>query len=408
MSAFLYAFNRPPILSCVTLTEGLRMVNKIVMPRLSLTMKTGTVAQWFKKEGEAVQKGEPIVEVLSEKVTYDIEAPESGRLRKILAPNGTDVPVDQPIGIITKEGEQVSDAEINALAEDKKTEEPVAASAPVEITAARTEERVVASPAAKRLAREHGILDLAQITGSGPEGRIVEEDVQRFIESAKTQPRVKESVTLIGIRKTSAERLTLSAQMAPQAAVTMEIDMTNAQRIHRETQTSYTEITVKAVAKALREHPFMNATLDKAQIKVFKDVNIGVAVATDKGLVVPVLHEADKKSLAQVSSVLKELVEKARGGRLTKEDVTGGTFTVTSLGMFGVDVFFPIINPPEAAILGVGRTTEKPMVENGNVVIKPVMQLSLVFDHRIVDGAPAAEFLQKVKQNLESTLEDKV
>jgi pyruvate dehydrogenase E2 component (dihydrolipoamide acetyltransferase) len=365
-------------------------------------MKTGTVAQWFKKEGETVQKGEPIVEVLSEKVTYDVETPESGTLRKILALEGTDVPVDEAIGIITAPNEQISDAEIVSGVVAKKAEEIVAA--PEEEIIEKTEERVAASPAAKRLAREHGILDLTQIKGSGPEGRIVEEDVKKFIEGTKTQRGVKETIPLAGIRKTTAERLSLSARTAPHATVTMEVDMTNAVKLHKETQASYTEILLKAVAKALREQPTMNATLEDGQIKIFEDVNVGVAVATEKGLIVPVIREADKKSLNEIASVLKELVEKAREGKLTREDITSGTFTLTNLGMYGVDVFIPIINPPETAILGVGRMTEKPVVVNSQVVIKPVMQLSLVFDHRIVDGAPAAQFLQKVKKNLESAL----
>jgi pyruvate dehydrogenase E2 component (dihydrolipoamide acetyltransferase) len=371
------------------------------MPRLSLTMKMGTVAQWFKKEGEAVQKGEPIVEVLSEKVTYDVEAPESGTLRKILVQEGTDVPVDETIGLIAAPNEQISDAEIAAGVVVKEVEEAAVAPAPKEEIMEKAGERVLASPAAKRLAKEHGV-DLTQVTGSGPEGRIVEEDVQKLIEETKTHPRVKEIIPLSGIRKTTAERLALSARTAPHATVTMEVDMTNAVKLHEETQASYTEMLVKAVAKALREQPIINATLEDEQIKVYEGVNVGVAVATEKGLIVPVIRDADKKSLNDIASTLKELVEKARQHKLAKEDVTGGTFTITNLGMYSVDVFIPIINPPETAILGVGRMAEKPVVVNGHVAIKPVMQLSLSFDHRIVDGAPAAQFLQKVKQNLES------
>jgi pyruvate dehydrogenase E2 component (dihydrolipoamide acetyltransferase) len=182
--------------------------------------------------------------------------------------------------------------------------------------------------------------------------------------------------------------------------------MTNAVKLREETQASYTDMLVKAVAKALREQPIMNATLEDERIKVFEDVNVGVAVATDKGLVVPVVHEADKKSLSDIASFLKELVEKAREGKLAKDDLTGGTFTITNLGMYGVDMFIPIINPPETAILGVGRVTQKPVVVNGQIAIKPIMQLSLAYDHRIVDGAPAAKFLQRVKQILESSLKE--
>jgi len=374
------------------------LVAKILMPRLSLTMKAGTVVQWFKKEGEKVQKGEPLVEVLSEKVTYDVEAPESGVLRKILAMEGMDVPVAQAIGIIAQPDEQIPETELAlAAAEEAAKVEAVPERELVE----KVEERIAASPAAKRLAREHSV-DLSKVVGTGPERRIVEDDVKKFMEETKVTPRVREVIPLTGIRKTTAERVSLSARTAPHSTITMEVDMTKAMRLREETQASYTDMLVKAVAKALREQPIMNATLEDEHIKVFEDVNVGVAVATDKGLLVPVIHEADKKSLSEIASILKELVEKAREGKLTKDDVAGGTFTITNLGMYGVDVFIPIINPPETAILGVGRVTEKPVVANGQVTIKPVVQLSLSYDHRIVDGAPAAVFLQRVKQILEA------
>jgi len=369
------------------------LVTKILMPRLSLTMKTGTVVQWFKKEGEKVQKGEPLVEVLSEKVTYDVEAPESGILRKILAIEGTDVPVAQTIGIIAAPDEQIPEievAEVEAVPERELIE--------------KAEERIIASPAAKRLAREHGV-DLSKVVGTGPEGRIVEDDVKKFIEEiTRLAPRVREIIPLTGIRKTTAERVSLSARTAPHSTITMEVDMKNAVKLHEETQASYTDMLVKATAQALREYPIINSTLEGEQIKIFEDINVGVAVATEKGLVVPVVHNADKKSLNEIASALKELVEKAREGKLTKEDLTGGTFTITNLGMYGVDVFIPIINPPETAILGVGRVSEKPVVVNNEIKTKPTMHLSLSFDHRIVDGAPAAQFLQRVKHILESGL----
>jgi len=378
------------------------LVTRVVMPRLSLTMKTGTVVQWFKKEGETVQKGESLVEVLSEKVTYDVEAPESGVLRKILAMEGMDVPVAQAIGIIAQLDEQIPETELVLTAPEEAAKvEAVSERELVE----KVEERIAASPAAKRLAREHSV-DLSKVVGTGPEGRIVEDDVKKFMEETKVAPRVREVIPLTGIRKTTAERVSLSARTAPHSTITMEVDVTKAVRLREETQASYTDMLVKAVAKALREHPIMNSTLDDDQIKVFEDINIGIAVATEKGLVVPVVHNADKKSLSDIASALKEVVDKAREGRLTKEDVTGGTFTITNLGMYGVDVFIPIINPPETAILGVGRVTEKPVVISGQLAIKPVIQLSLSFDHRIVDGAPAAKFLQKIKQILESGLGD--
>jgi len=368
------------------------------MPRLSLTMKEGTVVQWFKKEGEMVQKGEPLVEVLSEKVTYDVEAPESGVLRRIIASEGSDVPVDQVIGIVAAADEHIIEERIPAPPAPTQEIEEVTR-AVLKPDAVR--ERIPASPAAKRLAKELRV-DLTQVRGTGPEGRIVEDDVRRSAEQRGLRLRVKEVVPLTGIRKTTAERLTLSAKTAPHSAIVMELDMTNASEFQRETQFSYTEMLIKAVAKALLDHRLLNATLEGEQIKVFEDINVGVAVTTENGLVVPVIRNADKKSLSEISSVLKELVEKARQGKLTREDLTAGTFTITNLGMYGVDVFFPIINPPETAILGVGRVVDKPVAVDGQVTIKPLMQLSLVYDHRIVDGAPAARFLQTVKQVLET------
>jgi pyruvate dehydrogenase E2 component (dihydrolipoamide acetyltransferase) len=356
-----------------------------MMPRLSLTMKEGTVVQWFKKEGESVEKGEPVVEVLSDKVTYEVEAPASGVVRKILAEEGTDVPVAETLAIITAPEEKLPKVE-------------TVAKAPME----RVEERIVASPAAKRLAREYG-MDLTQVMATGPEGRIVEEDVRKFAEKAKGAPRVKEVIALTGIRKTAAERVSLSARRAPHSTITMNVDMSNAAKLREKSKVSYTDILVRAVAKALAEHLIMNSTLEKDQIRIFEDVNVGIAVATEKGLVVPVVRNADKKELKEISSALKEIVGKAREGKLTREDMSGGTFTITNLGMFGVDVFTPIINPPETAILGVGRVVEKPVVVGKEIVTKPMMHLSLSFDHRVVDGVPAAQFLQKVKSILESS-----
>ena len=373
------------------------MVTKIVMPKLSLTMKTGSVIQWFKKEGEEIQKGEPVVEVLSEKVTYDVEAPAAGVLLKILAEEGMDLPVGATLAFIAAPNEELPETEIEAegsLAEH--VEETM-----VEVEAPTVRERVMASPAAKRLAREHD-LNLAQVPGTGPEGRIVEEDVERFIkEKTELTPNIKEEILLSGIRKTTAERLASSFQTAPHSFIIMDVDMTEAAKLREKTQASYTAMLVSAVAKALLEHPMANSTLVDGKIRVYKDINVGVAVSTEKGLVVPVIHEADKKEFAAISSELKELVEKARLGKLSKEQLTGGTFTVTNLGMYDVDMFLPIINPPEAAIIAAGRIVQKPFAVNDEVTIKPMMTLTLAYDHRIIDGAPASMFLRKVKEIVE-------
>lgn len=365
------------------------MVTKVVMPRLSLTMKEGTVGRWYKKEGENVEKGEPIVEIISEKATYDLEAPASGVLRKILVEEGVDAPVNSVLAVITAPDETFSESEI--VSEMPK---------PVE----EAGERVLASPAAKRLAREYGI-DLSLVKGSGPDGRIQEEDVKRFVEEAGgILPKVKETIPLSGFRKTSAERVSRSFKTAPHSTLMMEVDVSKAAELHAKLHVSYTALLVKAVANALLEHPLLNSTLEEDKIRIFEDVNVGVATATEHGLVVPVIRNADKKSLKEIDSAIKELTEKARSGKLSREEVSGGTFTITNLGMYDVEFFTPIINPPEAAILGVGKLKEKLVLVDGKIEAKQVIVLSLSYDHRIVDGAPAAEFLRDVKEELEKNL----
>ena len=349
-------------------------------------MKEGTVGKWYKKEGDAVEKDEPIVEVISEKATYDLEAPASGVLRKVLVDAGANAPVDGVLAVIVAEGEEYSEA----LVETGVLEQSV-----------EGEGRVLSSPAAKRLAREHGV-DLGLVRGSGSDGRISEEDVERFLgEQGGLVPKVKETITLSGFRKTSAERLASSFRTAPHSTVVMEVDVTNAVFLRERLGVSYSAFLVKVVAEALVEHPMVNSSLDGDKIRLFESVNVGVAVATENGLVVPVIHDADRKSFAEIDALLRELTDKAKLGKLSREDVSGGTFTVTNLGMYGVDWFSPIINPPEAAILGVGRIVEKPVAVDGKVMVKPVMMLSLSYDHRIVDGAPAAQFLQTVQKRIE-------
>lgn len=362
------------------------MVTRVVMPRLSLTMKEGTVGKWYKKEGETVEKNEPLVEVISEKATYDVEAPASGILRKILIEAGAEAPVDQTLAIVAGADEPYSEAQMDetgmrAFEEAGKS--------------------VLASPAAKRVAREHGI-DLSAVRGSGPEGRIVEADVERlFEESRGTRPRVKEIVPLTAFRRTSAERLSQSFRTAPHSTIMMEVDASRMVVARERLRVSYSAILVKAVAAALAEYPSVNSSLEGDRVIVFEEVNVGLAVATENGLVVPVIHDAEGTSIQEVERAIEDLTSKAKRGRLSVEEVSKGTFTITNLGMFGVECFIPIINPPEAAILAVGAVKEKPVVAEGRVQVRPVMMLSLTYDHRILDGAPAAEFLRRVCVELE-------
>ena len=364
------------------------MPTTVVMPRLSLTMKEGTVGKWYKKEGEAVEKGEPIAEIVSEKATYDLEASSSGIIRKILVEEGVDAPVNAVLAVIGTRDETIPEIEAQAKAPNTVETED--------------EKRVIASPAAKRLAKERSI-DLLNVHGSGPEGRIVEDDIARLIElKGGVQPKVKEVVHLSGFRKTTAERLSTSFRTAPHSAVVMEVDVSKARELHERLEVSYTTLIIKAVAATLTEMPIVNSTLEGDRIKIFADVNVGVAIATANGLVVPVIRNADQKTLKNIDATVLEMTEKAQLAKLSREEVTGGTFTITNLGMYGVDFFIPIINPPEAAILAVGRIAEKPASVEGKVEVKPVLMLSLSYDHRVIDGAPAAEFLRKIKDKLES------
>ncbi len=378
------------------------MVSKILMPRLSLTMKTGSIVQWFKKDGEAVKKGEPVVEVLSEKVTYDVEAPTAGVLRKILVEEGMETPVGATLAFIAAPDEDLPEVEIEVEVPPTEFAEEAVVTREAEPPAIR--ERVLASPAAKRMAKEYSV-DLTQVQGTGPEGRIVEEDVKHFMtEKTELTPRIKEDFPLAGIRKTTAERVASSFQTAPHSFIIMDVNMSEAVKLREKTQASYTATLIFAVAKALREHPTVNSTLTDGKIRVYEDINIGIAVSTEKGLVVPVIRNADKKQLAEISSELEKLAEKTRQGTLSKEQLTAGTFTVTNLGMYEVDMFLPIINPPEAAILAAGSIVERPVVVNSEIVVAPVMTLTLAYDHRILDGAPAATFLKRVKKIIEESL----
>jgi pyruvate dehydrogenase E2 component (dihydrolipoamide acetyltransferase) len=362
------------------------MGTNVVMPRLSVTMKEGTVGKWYKNEGELIEKGEPIAEIMSEKATYDLESPATGIVRKIYIEAGVDAPVNAVLAVITAPDEPMPQTIIQPT-------EPSAVG--------ESQERILASPAAKRLAKEQG-MDLASVRGSGPEGRIDEDDVRRHLETVTEPPRrIREIITLSGFRKTSAERLTTSFRSAPHSTVAMEVDVSNAAELHERLRVSYTTIIVKAAAKALVEAPLLNASLEGDKVKVFEDVNIGVAVATENGLVVPVVRNADRKTLNEIDAEVAELTDKAKEAKLTKEEVTGGTFTVTNLGMYGVDFFIPIINLGEAAILAAGRIAEKPVAIEGRIEVRPMMITSLAYDHRIVDGAPAAQFLRSVKEKIE-------
>jgi len=376
---------------------------EVVMPRLDPGMQSGKIVEWLKKEGEQVKKGEPILVVEGEKTTFEIEAPESGLLTRILAKPGDDVQVTQAVAII---GEPTTRSESPQQTTQVAPPE-VAAQTPTTPQPAR--QQVIASPAARRLAQEQGV-DISQVTGTGPGGRITSEDImaatKKTAAQTTTQPRsptVLNRSKLEGVRKAVAERLSYSARNTVAVTITMETDATTLVSLkEKESHLAFTALAVKAIAKSLEKHLIVNSSLEGDEIVTYSQINVALAINTDQGLVAPVILNTNKKTVREINSEISELAEKAKGNRLTIENLTGGTFTVTNLGAYDVESFAPIINPPQCAILGLGRIAYKPIAVGSQLVAKPTTTLTLVFDHRIIDGIPAARFLQEVKRNLEN------
>lgn len=393
------------------------MVIDILMPRLSLTMTEGTVLKWLKEEGEVVEKGDPIVLVFGEKTEYEVEAPSSGVLLKRLAKKDEEVPVRAILGFIGEPGEEIPPIAVASEELPKKEDElklkPEELKPKVVVAKPSVLERprVSASPVAKRLAKEHGI-NLAIVPATGPRGRITKDDIERYLAQKEMAKRIKQTEAMSPMRRTIAKRMTLSAQTTPHIWIQMEVDMSDVVAL-RETllqqmdpnvdlRVSYTDILIKAVADAIKVHPHINSTLERDQIQIFEDINIGLAVQAEHGLIVPVIRQTGRKSITEIAIARKQLLEKIQEGTLPAEELSGGTFTLTNLGPFGVDSFFPVINPPETGILAVGRITDKQVVVGGKIEIRPMMGLTLAVDHRVIDGAPAAQFLSDIKKNLEN------
>lgn len=387
----------------------------VIMPKLDLAMDSGSIVEWFKKEGESVKEGEPILTIMTQKVTTEITSPVNGVLHKILAGVNEEVPVGEPIAVIVEEGDDIEavnkqikemlEKKVSAKIEVKEVVEEVKEEIKKEIELKEEEERIKISPAARRLAEEYGI-DIEQIKGTGPQGRITKEDVLRAIEELKAKK--GKILPITGVRKIIAERMSLSHKTIPPVTYCMEVDATDmvaVRRMFKERENidlSYNTLIIKAVAKALLDYPIFNSTVEGENIRLIDDINIGLAVATDYGLVVPIIHNADKKEdIQELNTIVKDLIERARQNKLTVNEVTNGTFIVTNLGMFKIDIFTPIIFPDQVAILGVGRMVEKPVVVEGQIKIKPILTLCLTADHRVIDGALAATFLNRVTEYLE-------
>ena len=438
------------------------MAKVVVMPKLGLTMTEGTVSKWLKKVGDAVSEGEPLFEVETDKLTNTIEASASGVLRHLFVEEGVTVPVLEKVAVIAAADEDIAGLLGGAAPAPAAAAAPTPAAAPAASPAEKKAGgRVIASPAAKKLAKEKGI-DLTLVTGTGPNGRITEDDVKNYTPApaapaapaAEEVPKVKASplaaavaadlgldlekigakdrvlaedilrylestrekaeeapkeelVPMNGMRKAIAKNMLNSHMTSPTVTANLSVDM-SAMKAYREQlkakeiKVSYTDLLVKFVAKALTEYPLLNCSVEDNKIRYKHYVNMGVAVALDNGLVVPNVTDADKKSLTEISAEIKELAKLAREGGLPMEKLRGGTFTITNLGMYGIESFTPIINQPEVAILGVTTIEDRAVVRGGEIVIRPMMTLSLTFDHRVVDGSVAAEFLQRVKNLLEN------
>lgn len=449
------------------------MAVELRMLQMDQTMTKGKIGKWLVNEGDTVTEGQPLLEIETDKVVHEQESPTEGVIAQLFAQEGTDVPVNALLAIIAAPGEEVERIEIDTAAETPKTEEPSQPATKPSVTTkaqpTRTKQtidqikvspaaqqlaeklsidlsqvkpsgpggrilesdvhryietrgpvstestRLKASPLARRLAKEFG-LDLTTISGSGPEGRIVRDDVLQASDGIPAQvfqpePVTSEVIELSGIRKIIAERMTMSVQTNASVTLHTEVDATafvdlralfNEELQQKEISLTYTDLLVKVVANTLQTHRQLNATLTEEGIQLIGEINIGVAVALEEGLVVPVIRNANQIGLAAISDQIRTLAEKARNNQLTPSELQGGTFTLTNLGNFGVDAFTPIINPPECAILGVGRIIKKPVIHNDEIAIRSMLTLSLTFDHRVVDGAPAAQFLQTVSQYIQN------
>lgn len=435
----------------------------VSMPKLGLTMKAGLVSKWFKAEGDPVTRGETVVEIETDKITNTVEAAIDGVLFQIVVPVGETVPIGTVLGILAKPGETPDRLEGVVAAEaPAESEKPAKAAAPAEKaeTAAPTGE-IVASPAAKRLARERGI-DLAKVRGTGPGGRITEKDVTAYEEAASKRPKITplaavlaeqaeldimtltgtgeggkivkedveralrpvpeaapeaeaeaepQAIPMTGMRKAIADNMASSLKQAAQLTFISEVDVTEAQAFlnmvrarHKKDESfrvSLNDVMILATSRALMHFPALNATQVDDVIYRYDTVNMGVAVALPEGLIVPVLRNAERKGLERIAKEAREIAGRARTNTLAPEEVSGGTFTITNMTRSAVDFFTPILKPTETGILGVGRVVEKPVVRKGQVAIRSMMGLSLTFDHRVVDGAPAGEFLTLLCQYLE-------
>ncbi len=410
------------------------MATEITVPRLGMAVADATIIEWKVKEGEKVTEKQVAVVIETEKLSYEVEAPAAGFIHIVLN-EGDTAPMGRVIGIIAETKE-----ELEALQKAVPKEVPTTATVAEASTAAaaqaaavpakepavvaRGKQRIKISPVARKKAEEHA-LDITRITGTGPEGRIVRKDIEKAIANKAAAPaaasvptetigekRVKQTIPLRGMRGAIAEHMHRSLSVSAQLTAMGEIDMTHMVRLRKDlvdqesvlgTRITYTDLFVFAISRVLRNHPRINSSIIGNEIKVWQDINIGVAVALDEGLIVPVVKAADQKSFKEISLTIKTLAEKARERKLVAEEITGGTFTLSNLGAVGAGYRFEtvIINQPESAILGTGAITERAVVRDGQIVIRPIMTYYFTYDHRVIDGAVAAKFMASLIRVLE-------
>jgi len=384
---------------------------EVKLPRFSQATKEAMIVCWLKAEGDRVALGEPLLEAMTDKATVEVESPAEGTLLKIVAQPDATVSVGETVALIGEEGEKASPSKAKAQASPAGGPSPEPAGSP-EPEPRERRRRVKATPVARRVARELGV-DLESISGTGPGNTITHKDVRAFAEARKPPlapeppsavPDNKEEIKIVpltGVRKMMAEKVALSQQTQVPVTTVAEVDMSAVQDLRKRVEVTYTAFVVKAAALALRDFPLINASLREQKIYYFGRIHISVALDTEQGLLVPVIRDADKKSVMTINAEVADLARRGREGSLDPAEMQGGTFTVTNSGVLGSLLFMPVINYPQSAVLGMGKVMDTAVVREGKLVARPMMYLCLTYDHRLIEGATAVRFLQAVKANLE-------
>jgi len=387
------------------------MMRKVMMPKLGETMEEGEIIKWLKKEGDKIKEGESLLEIATDKANMEVEAVASGFLRKIVASEGEVIPVTQTIAFIADSmDEEISEEEGKASRKEgeKKEEEEISP----QVTEKAVTKPVKASPLAKKLAKEHSV-DLSSIEGTGPAGRIVKEDILRALEQGEAQAGeavIKEEISLSRSEKVQMQHMAKSKKEVPHVYLKIEVDFSEAMKMRddllgefekEKIHLSYTDLLIKSCARALDKLPRMNSTFEEGKLMVHSDVGVGLAVAREGGLIVPVIKKANKKDLFQIARDRIELIDKAKGDKLSLGELEGAAFTLSNLGMVGIKEFAAIINIPQVSILAVGEIKKRAVIEEKKVVIRPMMEMTLSCDHRVIDGYLGARFLQEIRKGLE-------